>query len=381
MKKYLLLSLILLGFNAHAGLEALTIPLTGDSFTLSCLENDTWNTCGDTTHVRAGEYKYVIHTPSTGNSIAIGYIEEGDNNTIVAACRSQNDDNWEDCSPNPQDISFGDYDQNARPANDNNGALMVIGAGENSVIAACRNASGVWYDCSPQTEPENYFSVGSVHYTNNQWIIMDNSLERDYENGITYNLAHCMNPDGNWQTCRMLIPDPDGDFYNSVWGFNQVQYVPASQEWVAIGMGYEDGHGDVFKSICRDDGPHYTYWYDCTGGIFLSSTSERLVQNAKGELLQFNLMLSGVSLVTQTLCKNPNGPWVDCSFDLKQKNQIYSGVTIDGNGNWVLVGYQLSANLSENIAHLTATFAGTQWDTLSQEPMEQTGFIDVMWVD
>jgi hypothetical protein len=92
-------------------------------------------------------------------------------------------------------------------------------------------------------------------------------------------------------------------------------------------------------------------------------------------------MLSGVSLVTQTLCKNPNGPWVDCSFDLKQKNQIYSGVTIDGNGNWVLVGYQLSANLSENIAHLTATFAGTQWDTLSQEPIEQTGFIDVMWVD
>lgn len=386
MKRYLFIPLFLLCFNAFADFEAIGTSLSlATQFDGFCQQdNGDWEACADTNAALPGYYKSLFYSEATQESVAFGFYDNDQgNSSFVAACKTRGENNWRNCTPDASQIPVGDYDEYIRPAHDGNGNFMIVGDGENnSLIAACRNANGGWYNCSPSQNTEG-FAVETLNYTNGQWITL--SRNDDWVDGYTIIPALCMDNSNlrisSWQNCdiSVLYSDIDGSFQGS--DLKGVQYVPASQEWVGLHLGYLNGRSGLYlRSFCRKD--NESTWADCTHDIFPSNGAYNFMQNAQGELLVINHVLTGISLRTQILCKKPNTGWRECGENINLKNNVYYGATVNADGKWVLIGNEISTNLSENFSYLTAVKEDDDfWKVTRQQPIDSSSMLmDIVFI-
>jgi len=378
VKKYLFIPLFLLCFNAYAGFEAIGASLNSPTqFDAFCQQNNgDWETCTDTTTALPGTYQHLFYSETTQESVAFGYYDNNQgNSSFMAACKTRGENIWRNCTPDVTHIPAGNYDEYIRPAHDGNGRFMIVGDGENdSLIAACRNANGSWYDCSPVQDTED-FSVDSFNYTNQQWIAL--SRNDRWEDGYTIIPALCMDHTASWQNCDLSVIYRDSNDSFSGSSLQGIQYIPASREWVGLHLGYINGlDGLYLRSFCRKD--RESVWDDCTNDIFSSNGATNLIQNEQGELLVFNLVFSGISLKTQILCKKPNTGWRECGENINLDNQIYYGATVNPDGKWVLIGN----DVSREQAYLTAVKEDDDfWRVTRQQPIDSgSTLMDIVFI-
>lgn len=181
----------------------------------------------------------------------------------------------------------------------------------------------------------------------------------------------------DWAACDAIVEDRNE---LSMLTFQAIEYLPAEQRWVAVGMAHEENK-DVFKSYCRMTSE--TRWTDCTGGMFLSNGTSRLVKNSEGHLLQLNniaeVTYNPVMLIshrTQALCRELMGTWKECGAglsDLDMKFFFFMGASVTDNGEWILAGCQFPDDYGlgmpvSNAAHLTAVLTGSTWQVNKQIP-------------
>ncbi|MGA2654564.1 MAG: hypothetical protein ABSF18_01110 [Gammaproteobacteria bacterium] len=354
MKILLLLILSSIYQNIFASNIAIAEQFNTHPLLVYCFDEGQWiNNCHDTENTAPGHYDYLFK--GLNDSIAFGFNHE--TATLVTACKNDEETTWYNCSP---DEAYGYF---SSASMNNHDEFLIIGNGaEGELLATCLSANQEWQNCSPSQNTQGFYTKGAVSFGNQQWMVLSGT--RDWINGQTIIPAFCLQEKNKtWQQCDVIINDPDQSQYHSIFAFNALQYLPKENLWLAVGMGGKN----LFKSICKHDND--LFWHDCTDSEFPSVGVQSLVQNAKGDLIQINVVShftpDDYLLSSQILCRKSNQSWQDCSYNIKnQMSDIYVGATFDElQQKWLLIGNHYENNQT---TFLTATQSENDWQVQRQ---------------
>ncbi len=372
MKKILAMCALFFSFTANASMQAIGNALPNNTLEVFCFNNNLWEAgCVQTEGVRPAAYKYVFYVAASHETVAFGFHKQDDGSTAFAvACKKNEHTSWQDCTPSSSQIPAGDY-VSYKPAYDGIGSFMLVGhdKNKNTMIAACRDGSGIWTNCSPTTQDAAYFHPGAVTYGDKQWMIFSSHFP-EWDGNYNIARALCMDTVRAWKNCDAKINMHD-EF--SMFGIEAVTYLLKENQWIAVGMDYDDT--DIFRSICRKQ--NESVWKNCTGGTFPSNGMLNLVQNSQGALIQLNMVSKGSAITTQALCRASSGVWKNCTGKLEQNNQLYMDALENADGKWVVAGNEIDPVNGTITQYITATQTQNNWTTVTQAADQQASIVDL----